>query len=407
VRPTRIVRVATRAIWVNKLRSVLNTFGIIVGVGAIVSVMSIGNGSRETIQEQLDELGRNLIFVRPLETGTLAPNESLTLGDADAIASGAGPNIIGVAPEIRHPVEIRARKQTIASTILGTTPSYHSVRHIGLVEGQFLSSKDLQTEAPVVVLGSSLSVDLFGGISPIGETVFLNERPFQVVGLLGQNDENRRDIQNDIVVAPITTIQARLIPQNAAHPRQPVQSINVQAYSANTVDEAKHQIRRVLLGRHGPLSDDNFIFISQNDLIEEQTEFSDLIAILLAIMAGIALFVGGIGLTTTILGSVKERLREIGLRKAVGAKPRDILNQFLAEALLLSSLGGLIGLGAGLVANNLLEQLSFGGEQVRTLVSVPTMLISLLVAIGIGFVFGLYPAWYAARVEPLEVLRHD
>ena len=412
--PLDVLAVALRGLATNKLRAFLTLLGVVIGVGAVISVMSIGRGSSAAITRQIEEIGTNLVFVRPAASseqgvrGSLGSAQTLTLEDALALEDPvAAPDLVAVAPEINTRAQVRAGRENVNTRIVGVTSEYESVRNFSVVEGRFISSQDVSIRALNAVLGARVSETLFGGVSPIGQHVFINQRPFRVVGLLESMGGTGLGIQDDLVLAPITTVQTRLVFQRTARGDQNVQAISVQVVSEDRLEPAKEQITRILRERHQIIDEDDFTLTSQEDIIEARTEVTDVLTIFLGSIAGISLLVGGIGIMNIMLVSVTERTREIGLRKAVGAKRRDILAQFLAEATILSSGGGGLGLAMGLGVSRLLEQLTLSGQQVETKFSVDIAILAVAVAVGIGLFFGIYPAVRAARLDPIEALRYQ
>ncbi len=410
--PLESLRVALSALADNKLRSVLTLLGVVIGVGAVIAVMSIGRGSSAAITEQIEGIGSNLIFVRSAASfqggvrGAQGSAATLTLDDARALADPAlTPDVLAVAPEITTFSQARAGRENLNTRIIGVTPEYEEVRNFRVTEGRFITDQDVSARRLVAVLGSSVSETLFGGISPVGQIVSINQRPFRVVGLLETMGGAGLGIQDDVIVAPITTVQTRLVRQRTAGGRDRVQTITAQARDDDRLEQAKAQISEVLRARHRIIDEDDFTLTSQEDIIQARTDVNNVLTIFLGSIAGISLLVGGIGIMNIMLVSVTERTHEIGIRKAVGAKRRDILYQFLAEATLLSFAGGAIGVGAGWGVSRLLERLTISGQRVETLVQPDIALLAVGVAVAIGLFFGIYPAIRAARLDPIEALR--
>ncbi|MCH8284125.1 MAG: ABC transporter permease [Chloroflexi bacterium] len=410
--PLESLRVALAALMDNKLRSVLTLLGMVIGVGAVISVMSIGRGSSAAITEQIESIGSNLIFVRAAASfqggvrGAQGSAATLTLDDAQALADSAlTPDVLAVAPEISTFSQARAGRENVNTRIIGVTPEYEQVRNFQVAEGRFITAQDVAARRLVAVVGSSVSETLFGGLSPVGKTVTINQRPFRIVGLLEEMGGTGLAIQDDVIVAPITTVQARLVRQRTAAGRDRVQTITVQVTDNDRLEQAKLQVSEVLRERHQIIDRDDFTLTSQEDIIQARTDVNNVLTIFLGSIAAISLLVGGIGIMNIMLVSVTERTHEIGIRKAVGAKRRDILYQFLAEATLLSFGGGAIGVAGGWGVSRLLERLTIGGQQVETLVQADIAFLALGVSVAIGLFFGIYPAIRAARLDPIEALR--
>ena len=410
--PLESLRVALAALMDNKLRSVLTLLGMVIGVGAVISVMSIGRGSSAAITEQIESIGSNLIFVRAAASfqggvrGAQGSAATLTLDDAQALAdSTLTPDVLAVAPEISTFSQARAGRENVNTRIIGVTPEYEQVRNFQVAEGRFITAQDVAARRLVAVVGSSVSETLFGGLSPVGKTVTINQRPFRIVGLLEEMGGTGLAIQDDVIVAPITTVQARLVRQRTAAGRDRVQTITVQVTDNDRLEQAKLQVSEVLRERHQIIDRDDFTLTSQEDIIQARTDVNNVLTIFLGSIAAISLLVGGIGIMNIMLVSVTERTHEIGIRKAVGAKRRDILYQFLAEATLLSFGGGAIGVAGGWGVSRLLERLTISGQQVETLVQADIAFLALGVSVAIGLFFGIYPAIRAARLDPIEALR--
>ena len=397
--PFRILREAVRAIRSSAPLSLVTALGIAIGAGAMTAVMAVEAGSDAAARNEVAQIGRNLILVRPADDTP----DALTLEDAWELTSGAAPAVARAAPEASAFAQARVQERRAGATVIGTTAALAPVRNFGVAEGRFLTAEDVATEALVAVLGSRVSFELFGGVSPVGSTVLLNERPYLVIGLLREVGAGV-GVQDDVIVAPITTVFDRLM---EAPGDRSVALISVQAISTDRLDEAEEQVRSTLRRSHDLTGTDDFTLTSERDIIGAETEISGLVTVFLASIAGIALFAGGVGVMNLMHATVRERRREIGVRRLVGAKPRDILYQFLAQALLVGILGGALGIGLGVAAAEILENLHVGGEEIHALVSTSTISSPLLTALAVGFFFGVYPAIRAARIDPIEALRRE
>ena len=409
------VRLAFRGLLANKLRSSLTVLGIVIGVAAVISLMSVGRGAEAQITEQIEGIGTNLLFVRAGVTSSgpvrAAQGSAVTLSleDAEAIADPANvPSAELVAPEISTFAQVVAGSENVRTRILGVTAEYEEVRNYGVAEGEFITESNTKSRSMVCVLGSNVAEDLFGGISPIGRTVKINSRPFRVTGVLESKGGTGFGNQDDVVVVPITTAMYRLMPQRTIQGGRRVGVINVQATGEDEIDAAIEQITALLRERHRITGEDDFIITSQQDILETMREVTGVLTILLGSIAGIALLVGGIGIMNIMLVSVTERTREIGIRKAVGARSRDILQQFLIESATLSFSGGVIGLLVGWGLSLLIGGISIGDGQPMTTVITPDIIILAVgVAVAIGLFFGSYPALRASRLNPIEALRYE
>jgi putative ABC transport system permease protein len=408
------VKTSFRAIAANKMRSSLTVLGIIIGVAAVISLMSIGRGSQSAITANIESLGTNLLFVRSGATNTSGVRgaqgslTTLTLEDAEALAdSSLAPAVKAVAPQVQTFAQIVAGKQNTYTQVLGVTPEYESVRNFPVAEGRFISDADVKNKSLVVVLGSNVAETLFGDENPVGQSIKISGRQFKVIGVLVSKGSTGMGSSDDMVIAPITTVMSRLSSQRTTSGSESVQTINVQVVSANDTDAAIEQITVILRQRHKITGDDDFTISSQQETIDTLKASSQVWVLFLGAISGISLLVGGIGIMNIMLVSVTERTREIGIRKSVGAKRRDILLQFLVEAALLSLTGGAIGVLIGWGVSRLVSGISLGGTAITTVMSADILILAVSVSAAIGIVFGIYPAYRAARLNPIEALRYE
>ena len=411
--PMTTLRSAISSLGANKLRTGLALLGIVIGVAAVISTMSVGRGAQEAVTANIESLGTNLLFVRPGEAsvggifGGQGSATTLTLEDANALVDPLfAPSVEAVAPELNTTGQIVAGRENTFAQVLGITPDYLSVRNQTMATGQFIASAHVAASSEVVVLGSQISETLFGFRDPVGQTVRISGRLFTVIGVLESKGGVGLSIDNQVLV-PITTAYHRLASQSTAQGEVNVQSINVQVRSVDEIDEAELQIATVLRLRHRITGEDDFTVSSQQDTIETLEETQEAFVVFLAAIASISLLVGGIGIMNIMMVSVTERTREIGIRKAMGAKRRDIQLQFLSEATLLSLGGGGVGLLAGWLASNLLDGRSLGGQPFQTAFSGDIAALALGVSAAIGLFFGIYPAVRAARLHPIDALRYE
>ncbi len=406
------IRVALEAIVANRLRSALTMLGIIFGVGAVIAAISMTEGAKAATLQQFERFGTNVLTVRPGQMrhgpvrGGIGSQQNLTWADAEAIAAEA-PSVIGVAPEVSSTVQIKAGNSNTSTRLLGTTEIYPAVRNFELREGSFFTANDVKARRKVAVLGPAVVKNLFGGErAVVGDHVKIKGVTFRVIGQFEEKGDTGWRSPDDQVVVPVTTAMYRLIGRSAASgaPRDSVSSISVQFADMKLADQAKAEVEALLREQHniGPASEDDFHIMAAADFIAGAEEASRIMTLLFGSIAAVSLLVGGIGIMNIMLVSVTERTREIGLRKAVGATPRDILLQFLIESLTLSLAGGTIGVGMGIT---LAYAMRFVG--LNTAISIPWVIIAFSFAAFVGVFFGLLPAQKAAVLNPVEALRYE
>ena len=411
--PLAIFLTALASLGANKLRTGLALLGIVIGVAAVISTMAVGRGAQEAVTANIESLGTNLLFVRPGDAnlggffGGQGSATTLTLDDAYALLDPVfAPSVAAVAPELNTNGQIVAGRENTFASVLGTTPEYLAVRNNSMGSGQFISSTHVQNRSEVAVLGSRITETLFGFRDPTGQTLRINGRQFTVIGVLAAKGGGGLSTDDQVVV-PITTAYYRLASQRTSQGDVSVQAINVQVQNVDEMDGATQEIATVLRLRHRITGEDDFTVSSQQDTIESLEDTQDIFVVLLATIAGISLLVGGIGIMNIMMVSVTERTREIGIRKAMGAKRRDIQLQFLSEATLLCLGGGGIGVLLGWLASDLLDGRSLGGQEFQTAFSGDIAVLALAVSAAIGLFFGIYPAIRAARLHPIEALRYE
>lgn len=389
----------------NKLRSILTMLGVIIGVAAVIALLSIGNGVQESITGEINSIGTNLIIINTdFETTDGVP--SLTLGDVEALADPLRvPAVSEVAAIVQGNEEVVGNGRSIDTTVAGITANYLAVyNQEEFLAGDGLTTTDLGNRTRVAVLGYEAALDLFPNEYPVGQSVKINGVSYEVIGVLAESDSNITDTDSDVYI-PLTTAQVRLFTGRTRSGEKAVSSITAQARSTEENDLALEQITEVLRQEHdiAYAADDDFSLISQEALLETFNTITGTLTAFLGAIAGISLVVGGIGIMNIMLVSVTERTREIGIRKAIGALRRDILMQFLLESVVLSLIGGTLGILLGwliaLVSGNALD--------IDTVIDIGTVVLATGFAAGVGLVFGIYPAWRAASLRPIEALRYE
>jgi len=408
--------ISLRSLLANKLRSVLTMLGIIIGVGAVIAIMAGGRGMENAVTSTLEGLGTDVLYVQP--TNPDAPGAaglspayavaSLTLDDAEAIARLHG--VLGVAPTNESFVEITYDGEKINSVIEGSTAEFQTMSNYELASGQFITERNVASRDNVVVLGSKTAQTLFGDEDPVGQRVKIKDKRFTVVGVMEPKGGGFFGISFDeVLVVPITTYQTRLFTQRTASGQDAVQSIGVLVDGPEYMDSVRDGVETTLIKRHriDEGEDNDFAIVSMEQMIGVFSQITGLVSIFLAAIASIGLLVASIGIMNIMLVSVTERTREIGIRKAVGAKRRDILRQFLLEAAMISLVGSGIGIVVGAIMARLFSHINImGGEALTTVVSPDIIGLAISVAIFIGLVSGIYPALRAARLNPIDALHY-
>jgi putative ABC transport system permease protein len=378
------------------MRAALTMLGVIIGVASVVALVGVGQGTTSNITTSLAGLGTNLLTVSP-SSGGGGTSTSLTLDDADAIAELE--SVAGVAPELSTNATVTAGTESTTTTILGTTSAYPTVRAYEVWQGTFLTDVSVEQKLRVAVLGATVATDLGLGAGDLGTEITIAGLPFHVIGILQAKGGTGFQDPDDQVMVPVGTVQKYFIGGDS------VRSIGVSVVDAEQMDLASSEITGLLTERHDLSATDtaDFDVFNQTQLLEAASSISGTLTLLLGGIASISLVVGGIGIMNIMLVSVRERTREIGIRKAIGARGRDILLQFLVEALTLSLLGGLIGIAVGLAASAVIGQLAGWGFAFNPATVVAAVLFSLVV----GVVFGVWPARQAARLDPITALRYE
>jgi putative ABC transport system permease protein len=404
------MRIAVNALRVNKLRSVLTMLGIIIGVAAVIAMVAVGSGAQARVAEQIQSLGSNLIIVLSGSVSQggirLGQGTQLTITEDDAYAIQREiPAVQAAAPSSRGNGQIVYGNLNWATSIQGVTPNYFEARDWAVVVGRGVAQEDVDGATKVVLLGQTTALNLFGEGDPVGQIVRIKKVPFTVIGLLDRKGQNSwGQDQDDVVIIPLSTAKKKVLGVSLSNYRS-VNAISVKVRANEDMGEAEEQIRALLRQRHRlqPQQDDDFWIRNLSEVLQTQEESSKVMTYLLAAIASVSLLVGGIGIMNIMLVSVTERTREIGLRMAIGARGRDILSQFLVEAITLSLIGGLIGIAFGLAGS---ELISYFAEW-RTLVNVRSIAIAFGFSALVGVFFGFYPARKAAQLDPIDALRYE
>jgi putative ABC transport system permease protein len=408
--PLQAVRIALRSLRVNKLRSALTMLGIIIGVGAVITMVAVGAGAQARVAEQIQSLGSNLIIVLSgsvtaggLRMGT-GSQQTITEDDAFSIGREVA-SVQVAAPSVRGSAQVVFGNLNWSTAVQGVTPDYLEARDWNVLSGRPIGPEDVDGAGKIALLGQTTALNLFGDADPLGQIIRIKKVPFTVVGLLDRKGQNSwGQDQDDIIIIPISTAKKKVLGKSNSNPRA-VTAISIKIRPGEDMAEAETQIRELLRQRHRLQSyqDDDFWLRNLSEVLQTQEESSKVMTYLLAAIASVSLLVGGIGIMNIMLVSVTERTREIGLRMAVGARGRDILGQFLIEAITLSLIGGLIGIAAGVGGA---EALSYFAEW-RTLVAPQSIGLAFGFAAAVGVFFGFYPARKAARLDPIEALRYE
>lgn len=403
-----LLRIALRALQRNKLRAFLTMLGIIIGVGSVITMVAIGQGSKQSIRSQLSGMGSNMINIRPTSNVTVGGGarlgasdlQTLRVEDAKAIQRKAQ-FVTAVSPAVSANGQVINGAQNWPTSIQGVSPGYLTIREWKLKSGVSFTDADVNSAAKVALIGQTIVDNLFaGGEDPIGKIIRFNKIPFKVIGVLAEKGENTfGQDQDDIILAPYTSVQKRILA--ITH----IQTIYASAVNEQSSDTATSEISSILRANHKLKQgdEDDFSVRTQAELINTISSTSELLTVLLAAIAGISLFVGGIGIMNIMYVSVTERTREIGLRMSIGARGMDILLQFLVEAVLISITGGIIGVLLGVAAAKLVT-VFFSWP---TLVSESSIMLSFMVCAVTGVFFGYYPAQKASRLDPIEALRYE
>ena len=404
------MRIALRSLGANKMRSGLTMLGIIIGVMAVVAMLSIGQGAQAAITSQIDSIGTNLLFIRPGSTQQggvrSAEGSAATLTQEDAQALTGVSNVVAVAPEVDSFGQVAYLGNNANARVMGVTPDYPDALNANVADGEFISSSNVTANSAVVDLGAQVAQTLFNGAEPVGQMIRINNQLFRVVGVMqakGGTGANNTDNQ---IYVPLTTAMTRLSRGGQFRGSNTVSVINVKITDPSAQNQVVQDIGQILDQRHHVTQDD-FTIQSQQDILNAANQVTGVLTIFLGGIAAISLIVGGIGIMNIMLVSVTERTREIGIRKAIGARKRDILAQFLTEATFLSLSGGLIGIAFGALIARLISGVQLGTSTLTTVVAPGSVILAVVFSAGVGLFFGSYPANRAASLHPIDALRYE
>ncbi len=410
---TENIRLAFGSLIANKLRAILTMLGIIIGVAAVITLVSVGEGVQEVVIAEFEGLGNNMLFVIPGQADAnrlpgVSARVDLTNDDYQALADPLNtPDLVHVAPTYGRPAIVTRGGEETRTTVTGTTPDFTAIRDFYPVLGDFFTDQDVTSAARVAVLGQSVYEKLFpDGDLPIGQTIRINNVNFRVIGLMEEKGGSEFNDQDDVILVPLNTAQRRLFPARRPDGEFRVDEILAQVISEERQDAAIAEMTLALRQSRGIefRDEDDFTILSQAEVVGALGQITDVLTIFLGVIAGISLLVGGIGIMNIMLVSVTERTREIGLRKAVGAKRRDILWQFLTEAIILAGIGGLIGLALGAAGAYLISSLS---DTLDATVAWNSVALAIFFSAAVGLFFGIYPATRAAGLNPIDALRYE
>ena len=398
------IQMAGRTLLSNKLRSALTMLGIVIGNASVIAMIGIGEGGQKFVTKQLESLGPNVLFVIPgnqeTQRITFDVPKTLVLADAEAIATQV-PTVVGVAPELNRRQLVTYRNQNTNVNIIGTSPSFPAIREFEIDKGRFFSQIDQKRSNRVAVLGADLTERLFGDTNPVGKQLQIKNVSFQIIGVLAEKGSGLGGADYDeAALVPITTAANRLIGRNSPYGIA-LDYLVASAKDGDSVEAAEFQIANLLRLRHNIVGEDDFTVRSQKDALQTVAQVTGALTIMLAAIASISLFVGGIGIMNIMLVSVTERTQEIGLRKAIGATQKDILLQFIIEAIIVSVAGGMIGTGLGVSGVTLVSVFT----PLEAAISPTAIATTVGVSGGIGLFFGVVPARRAAKLDPIVALR--
>ncbi|WP_427113498.1 ABC transporter permease [Megasphaera sueciensis] len=399
------IEIAFNALLSNKLRSILTMLGIIIGVGAVIAMISVGMGVQQKVTNSIASLGSNMLIVMPGSANSggvrsaAGSSQKLKLEDAEAIKEKIK-NIDYVAPTVNSSYQVVYGNQNWNTSVYGVTPEYMAIRDLTVSTGAFITQSDLSTRTRAAVVGTTVAANLFGTVNPVGKTFRIDSSPYKIIGVLeskGQSSMGRD--QDDVILIPLTTAQERLLGITY------IQSINIQVSRLDKMDQVQNEIETLLRQRHRIIGnkEDDFTVRNLTSLMETMNSTTTMLTLFLGSIAAISLIVGGIGIMNIMMVSVTERTREIGIRKALGATFKNIMMQFLIESISIGVIGGFLGIVFGISTSLLISK--FGGF--TTVITAAPIILSFGFSVGIGLFFGIYPARKAAKLDPIEALRYE
>jgi putative ABC transport system permease protein len=399
---------AVESLSANKLRTALTMLGIVIGVAAVISMLAVGQGASSSITSNIESMGTNLLYV--MADNSVTNPQPLTLADAEAImASGGAPSVLAISPTVSRSLDVTYAGTSTSTTILGVTPNYSTVRNQTVASGRFITQTDIDNHATVAVIGSDVVTELFkSSAGVLGQKIRIGSNLYQIVGILASKGGTTFGSADNEVIVPISTAQVRIITRSNSHDE--VSQISVAVLDSEHVASAITEVTSILHSRHEIRADadNDFRVMSQEAFTAAATQITGVLTIFLGGIAAISLLVGGIGIMNIMLVSVIERTKEIGLRKAVGARDSDIMLQFMMESLIIGLVGGLLGVLVGWGISSLISGVAaFGSTSLNAKISLSSVLLAVGFSVAVGLVFGIYPANRASKLEPVEALRTE